>query len=32
MNSASARVETIKLTGPVPGPTWRRVSSIVWSC
>lgn len=28
--SASRIVETMMFTGPVPLPTWRRVSSVVW--
>ena len=28
--SASIKVETIILAGPVPAPTWSLVSSVVW--
>jgi hypothetical protein len=28
--SASIKVETMILTGPVPAPTWSLVSSVVW--
>jgi hypothetical protein len=28
--SASIKVETIILTGPVPAPTWSLASSVVW--